>query len=314
MKGLGLLYLVCMLVHVVFALAFNLLVAKGFTFPNWLLLIFSELTILIPSIIYILKNDLGFKDDLGFRPIKAGSVFMCILLAALVTPLASFVNIVSQFFVSNTLVQKADSLSGMSTVTLIFLGGIYGPFCEEFLFRSIFFGRYEKYMGPMRAGLVSALLFALAHMNVNQAMYVFVIGVIFAIVNEAAGSVFPSLIIHISINIVNLLELAAAQSVQNMLGDGTDLVAAAEAVRHSDAIYVMAGVMLVLTVICCAIAIPVTVWISKHEGHFDDLYAMFTKKHPHVKWLNGYMTAALIFVLFIMFGLDPLLGLIGKGA
>ncbi len=303
-----------MLVHVAFSLAFNLLEGKGFSFPNWVVLLVSELTILIPSIIYILKNDLSFKEDLGFRPIKAGSFFMCILLVALVTPIASLVNVVSQFFVSNTMVQESGSFTGMPSFVLVFLGGIYGPFCEEFLFRSIFFGRYEKYMGPMRAGLVSALLFALAHMNVNQAMYAFVLGVIFAIVNRAAKSVFPSMIIHMGINVGNLLLLIAMTSAQDMLGDGTDFAAAAEAARKTDMIYIIAAVMLVLAIICGAIAIPVVVWISKHEGHFDDLYEMFTQKHPHVKWLDVPMIAALIFVLFIMFGLGLLLNLIGKGA
>ncbi len=312
--GLGRLFLVCVLVHVGYSLAFGLLSSKGFEFPTTVMLIVSELTILVPSIIYILIRNFSFKEDLGFRPIKVGSFFMCILLAGLLTPLASFVNVVSQFFVSNTAIRMSDSLVEMPGPVLILLGGIYAPFCEEFLFRSIFFGRYEKIMGPLRAGLVSALLFAAMHLNINQAVYTFVLGVIFAIVNRAAGSVFPSMIMHMCINTGNLLMIVLSVSKQKMLGNTKDFFAQAEAIRKSDVIYIAAAFMLVLAIICSAIAIPVTVWISKHEGHFEDLHDMFTKKHPHARWLTVSMIAALIFVFFIMFGLGPLLSLFKGGA
>ena len=292
------------------SVALGLLTQKGISIPSEILLILSEITILIPSLIYILIKRLSFRDDLGFRRIRTGTVFMCVFLSALVTPIAWFANIVSQLFVSNTMVEMSDSLLQASDAALMILGALYGPFCEELLFRSILCNRYEKYTGPMRAGLISALLFGLAHMNINQAVYVFVLGFIFAVINKAAGSVYPSIIVHACINGSNILLMIIMAKVSDAMGNGgSELIESAESVRQSDLIYVMIGSTMILAVICAICSIPCIVWISKHEGRFEGLYDMFANKHPRVRWLTVPTALAIGFILFMMFGLEPLLSL-----
>ena len=300
--------------HILGSVALGFLPQKGINIPVEVELVLSELTILIPSAVFILIRNYNFREDLGFRRIRPGSFFMCILLSALVTPVASFVNVVSQLFVANTMTQMSDSLLSASDAALLFLGALYGPFCEELLFRGIFFNRYDKYVGPLRAGLISALFFALAHMNVNQAAYAFVLGVIFSIVNKAAGSIYPSIIIHVCVNGMNILLLLATSGITDELGESVDIAAAAEQARGSDIIYVMIGATLVIAMISSAIAIPCIVWMARHEGRFEDLYDMFKGKHPKAKWLTIPVILALAIVLFVMFGLSPLMSLIGKGA
>ncbi len=306
-KGLGLLFLISMVLHVAASALINVLESRGFVFPTEVMLIISELTMLVPSVVYILIKNLSFRDDLGFRPVRAGTFFMCILLAVLVTPVASLANVLSQLFVSNHMVQASDELLGASGVALIVLGALYGPFCEEFLFRSVFFNGYEKITGPMRAAFISAFLFALAHMNFNQAAYAFVLGFIFAVVNKAAGSVYPSLIIHVCINGWNLIALLVTSAVSEMLGEEADLASAAEAARQSDFLYYMIGVSLVAAIICTAISIPCIVWVSKHEGRFNDLYDMFAVRHARGRWITIPMALAICFVLLLMIGTMPVI-------
>ena len=306
-RSLGWLFLVSMILHVLQSLAFNVLAQKGIEPPVEVLLVFSELSILVPTLIYILIKRLSFREDLGFRRIKAGTFFMCLLLTILVMPVASFFNVLSQLFVSNTMVQMSDELLGGSGVMVLILGSLYGPFCEEFLFRAVFAGRYETIAGPLRAGFISAVLFALAHMNINQACYAFVLGFIFAVINKAAGSVYPSMIIHIGINAVNILLMLVMESAYKAMGVDIDIAAAAEAARGSDVLYVMIGVTLVAAIICTAIAIPCVVFVAKHEGHIEELTGMFTGKHPSGGWLSIPLVIGVCFVLFVMLGLGPLL-------
>ncbi len=299
-----------MVIHVTGSL---LMSSIGQVFPNFpveLTLVFSELTILIPSIIYILIKNLSIKEDLGFRPIKAGSVLMCLLLSILVTPIASFINVLSQLFVSNTMVGMSDELLGGSGIAVWILASLYGPFCEEFLFRAIFSNRYEKYVGPVRAGLISAFFFAIAHMNINQAAYAFVLGVIFSIINKAAGSVYPSMIVHACINGGNMLLLFVMSAAAKSLGGQVDIVASAEAARVGNTIYFLLGITFIAATVCALIAIPCVVWLSKHEERFEGLLDMFTKKHESARWLTLPALLAIIFVLFIMFGLEPVIDLI----
>ena len=309
-SGLGWVFLIAMVLHVLQALAFSLLVQKGIEPPIEIQLVFSELSILIPALIYVLIKRLGFREDLGFCRIKAGTFFMCILLTLLIMPIAAFFNVLSQLFVSNTIVQMSDELLSGSDITVLFLGGIYGPVCEEFLCRSVFFKRYETITGPLRAGFISAVLFALAHMNINQACYAFVLGVIFCIVNKAAGSVFPSMIIHSLINIFNIGMIMVAVMASKAMGDDIDIAAAAEQARGTDYMYFLVGVTLVIAVVCTAVAIPCTVFIAKHEGQLEALKDMFTKKHEKGRWLSIPLVLGVCFVLFVMFGLERVLALV----
>ena len=308
-SGLGWLFFIAMALHVLQALAFSLLVQKGIEPPVEMQLVSSELSILIPAIIYVLIKKLGFREDLGFCRIKTGTFFMCILLTLLIMPIAAFFNVLSQLFVSNTMVQMSDELLSGSDIAVLLIGGIFGPVCEEFLCRSLFFKRYETIAGPLRAGFISAVLFALAHMNINQACYAFALGVIFCIINKAAGSVYPSVIIHSLINILNIGMIMIAVMTSKAMGDDIDIAAAAESARGTDYMYFLVGVTLVMAIVCAVIAIPCTVFIAKHEGQLDQLKDMFTKKHEKGRWLSASLIIGVCFVLFIMFGLEPVLNL-----
>ena len=301
-QALGWLFLAAILVHLAMEVAIRLLQDKGFVFPVEVTLTISELTILVPSVIYILIMDLNFSSDLGFRKIKPGSFFMCVLLSLLITPVASFVNVLSQLFVSNTMVQNTDKLMSGSGMAILFLASLYGPFCEEFMFRAIFNNRYEVYTGPLRAGFISALFFALAHMNFNQAAYAFVLGVIFSVINKAAGSVYPSMIIHACINGGNVILMILMTKAARIVGADTGIAQAAEEARHSSVIYVMIGATLVVALISSLIAIPCVIWLAKHEGNSHSLDDMFRNRHKTQKWLTLPVILAIVTVLFIMTG------------
>ena len=50
------------------------------------------------------------------------------------------------------------------------------------------------------AALMSGLLFGCFHLNINQALYAFVMGIVFAYMVEATGSLWSSVIAHFAVN------------------------------------------------------------------------------------------------------------------
>lgn len=310
LSSLGWLFLISVILHVLTALAQSVLAQKGIGLSIEMNLIVSELSMLIPSLIYILAGNLNFREDLGFRPIKAGTFFMCILLAVLVTPVASFVNALSQLFVDNTMLRMSDSLLEGSNLAVMLLGALYGPICEEFVFRGVFNNRYGVYTGPLRAAFISALFFGLAHMNVNQAAYTFVLGFILALINDAAGSIYPSMIIHACINGANLSFLFASAAASRALGNGADFAAEAASAINKDILYVLIGVTLAAAIVCGALAIPCVIWIGEHEMGHDRLRRILGEAYEKKRWLTFPCVIAILFILFIMFGLNPVLSLV----
>ena len=77
----------------------------------------------------------------------------------------------------------------------IFITAILPAVCEEFLHRGILL-QGIKHIGFKRAIIISSLLFALLHFNVQQVFYAFVVGLIMGFVSVVAKNIFPAMIIH----------------------------------------------------------------------------------------------------------------------
>lgn len=317
-NGLGWLFLIGLLIHVACSLGLSFLETKGIILSVELQLVISELSIIVPALIYVLHNKLSYRNDLGFKKIKVGTIFMSVLLAALVTPLVSLVNLVTQLVVPNTLVQMSDDLLSGSGIIVWFLASVYGPFCEEFFFRSVLFNGFSKYSGLIKGMFVSALLFGLMHLNINQACYAFVLGIVFAIINTASGSVYTSMIMHTVINGWNMMLVMVLGKFSQFADEGINISQAAEEARSSSLMYVMIAIYFVLAIVGVAISIPCVGWLAKHEGQSEKLKGMFKRggectgeKTGTRAFFNVPIILSILFALFVMFGLSSLLNILG---
>ncbi|HEV7372899.1 CPBP family intramembrane glutamic endopeptidase [Arenibaculum sp.] len=84
------------------------------------------------------------------------------------------------------------------------------PTVEETVFRGLLYGWLRRLSGVVPAAALSALLFSLVHGIPLLVPAIFVQGVILALVYERAGSLVPCIIVHGTLNAVNLAVLHAA--------------------------------------------------------------------------------------------------------
>jgi len=91
-----------------------------------------------------------------------------------------------------------DSLGGLSVALLG--AGIVAPVAEEAFFRGFVFSGLRRSMRLVPALAVSAALFAVAHIAPNSWPPIFVLGVLFALLYEQTGSVWPAVFMHGFIN------------------------------------------------------------------------------------------------------------------
>lgn len=313
-EWLGWCFLGLIVLNVAESVLFTYLEKKGVHFPSVILIVISELSIAVPGIIYMILNKMDIQKDCGFRKVKPGTVFMSVLIGFLIIPVASFVNILSQFFVPNTMTQASDSLLGGSSVLLLFVGGLFGPLCEEYIFRGVYGNEYRKCTTGFKAMLMSGLLFGLMHLNWNQFCYAVVLGIIFYIVCFASGSVYTSFIVHATVNSVNLLMMVMYDWALKMSGSEANLAETTEAARTPRYLLVTAAVYFVLALICGAITVPCVKFLARHEGRMPELVSLFSIKEKETgeKVLLNIPTVLAIVVSFaIMCGYDFFMKLIG---
>ena len=89
-------------------------------------------------------------------------------------------------------------------VVLLFGGAIIAPIVEEIFFRGFIFAGLRKSWNWQKATFASAALFALAHVVPTSILPIFILGVIFALLYEFSGSVWPAILMHMLTNTIAL--------------------------------------------------------------------------------------------------------------
>ncbi len=88
------------------------------------------------------------------------------------------------------------SLEGGRIVPAILVIAVLPAVAEEWLFRGVILKNTEQGAGGLRAVLLTGFVFSLYHGSVEQTVYQFVCGCLFALIAVRSGSTLPTVIIH----------------------------------------------------------------------------------------------------------------------
>lgn len=305
-NGLGRLFLYMIIFNIVMSVLLSVAMANIENFPMWFTVVVSQGAILIPALIYIKKREGSIAEKLGIKKIKPATIVLSLLFTLAVWPIFTFANIVSQFFVPNTMIEVMEQGLGMSNGTMFLVVAIIGPIFEEVVFRGVFNKGYKGVTSAFRAGLISALFFGIVHMNLNQMSYAFVIGFAFAMINTASGSLWTSIIMHITINAVNMLMLFASQSAIKVSGE--NLAEVAETIRIGNTLYIVAAFYFVLSIFGFVASIPCLEIIAKKEGRLFEYRETFLKKSEKENEENARVLLNIPTIVAIIVGVCIIVG------
>lgn len=91
------------------------------------------------------------------------------------------------------------ALSNENVLMLLLSTGIAAPILEEIIFRDWIYNCWSK-INIIAAMIISSLLFGMAHMNLVQSTYAFVLGFMFVYINRKFNSILPGIIMHLTVN------------------------------------------------------------------------------------------------------------------
>lgn len=130
---------------------------------------------------------------------------MPILGVALCIGLNVIILMVDQAFFDGA-TSKSLAPTYLSPMVLQVIGvGVLVPISEEFFYRGVLFNRYREYSTYARAGVYSALLFALAHGSMLEMLYAFVLGTVLSYAYEKFGSITAPILMHMTVNLTSVL-------------------------------------------------------------------------------------------------------------
>lgn len=267
------LFLIMVFVHIGVVLCLSILHVVGIksdlTTNQSLLL--SQLLILLPTFIYLLLTKTNPIKLIRWKRIDLPTIFMVILFTFLTMPLITFINALSMLFSQNNVMALTEKMTTNPFGLNLLLMAIIPAISEEFVFRGVLFHTYRK-DSVLYGVIISGIVFGLMHLNFNQFSYAFVLGIIFALIIEATGSIFATIIAHFVINGNSVVWMTISDKMLNVMGQSSQEI---QSQMTPEYLMMIAGVYGIIAIGTTALAIGVYIWIAKHCNRENHLRAVF---------------------------------------
>lgn len=264
------------------------------------LMLLSQFLYFLPVAVFMAVKKIKPWEWMPFKRIGISTIAMVVLYTLLLLPLVTLLNLISMLFVQNAFADSQQELAGNHVLVNLFVMAVVPAVAEEFTYRGIYYNAFRQ-RGIWTAVFGSALAFGLIHMNINQFCYAFALGVAFALLLEATGSIFATMTAHFTVNGWSVLMMA-------LMGSQQTGAAVPMETDHTGMITLMVTaicVYAVLAAVCTCLAGAVLVWIAKHCGRLPHLKWCFRRRErmPGEKrtiWTPAFAAAFVILIGFMV--------------
>lgn len=285
-KSVNRLFLITVVIYIGVSLILGRL--PGLRLPVSVILILSEALILIPSLIYLKVKGISVGTLIPFRKMKFSVWVLVVVCTYLMYPLLVVMNALTLFFVKSGTVEMMNAATQGNFLVAALLMAVLPAFAEEFVFRGVIFGTYKR-SKMLPAALLSGFLFGCMHLNLNQFLYAFVLGVYMAFLVEATGSILSAMLAHFTVNFTSVVMSYALSALNSAAGDLMEQAGAklpTEAGGFFSSMDEASLLMMALSLLFWAVislgttagAVGVYIAISKISGRWEYVKGMFRRK------------------------------------
>ena len=249
-----------------------------------------ELELLIPVVVLLVLDRFEVMRGTRMKMVGVKVILWTLLLALILIPVMTFLNLAGQLLVPNDIVVRIEHytmLTGSSVwekpllLNLLYMA-LLPAVVEEFLFRGVLFQGFRS-CGLFKTAVITSLMFALAHGNLNQFLYAFAIGLFLAYLVEASGSVYAAMIAHMCLNSATVVMVYLKRVLpENM----TSAIVEAENTSARDLSLVYWIICGAIAAACFVLAVIVVRKIAK-TAERDLIYREARKGHDRLKGKEG---------------------------
>lgn len=168
--------------------------------PMPLILVASQiLLLLIPACFYFIITKAPVKKTLRLNWPGWPTVLFSFLIAIFVQPFMMVLSALSSLFFTNDVANLISELDSYPTLLLIAVIALTPAICEEITMRGILLSGYDE-IDIKKTMLLNGLFFGMLHLNLQQFLYAFALGALFAYMVRLTNSIIPSMVAHFTIN------------------------------------------------------------------------------------------------------------------
>ncbi|MCL2397454.1 MAG: CPBP family intramembrane metalloprotease [Defluviitaleaceae bacterium] len=239
--------------------------------PVWALILVSQgLTFGVPCVIYLIIHRRRIKELLPFRRLGWLNVVMIVGMTLAVMPLFMLVNLVSQFVFPNVIGETIMEVMQDGLMLTLIIVAVVPSIFEEVAFRGIGFAGF-KGVKVGAAALINGLIFGMVHMNMNQFIYAFMLGVVFCYFMYYTKSLWAPILAHFVVNgIMSLIQYTAIAL------DPATLYAAAEVEMTSPEMLLTIVFFVFISIFTTGAFIAIFVYFKRYNIRRNDAAGIVT--------------------------------------
>ena len=187
----------------------------GLDRAKWIVLIIGEAMIILPALLYVRAREYDFHKSFRLSRPPKGTMILVILITFSLQPLMyEFDRLLSDIlplppFLEKLLDNAMESLivDSVGSFLLLTLGAVFiAGISEEILFRGFLQKSFENAVSPIRAVLISSLVFSLVHLS-PQLLQIFLLGILLGYIAFRTNSLYPSIVLHMINNAIAISAL-----------------------------------------------------------------------------------------------------------
>lgn len=211
--------------------------------PLWGSYLISQAIVLLPALIYVAIHKINIIACMPYRKLRISDGLLSLLFGYALVPTMLFVSNLTSLFSTNYVQDSVQELIAYPFVVQLLIIAVLPACVEEFVFRGLIYHSYRK-NGILGAAVLSGLVFGLMHLNINQLSYALLMGIVFALLVEATGSMYSSMLAHFAANSYSIIMMQLV----SMTSGGSELLEqsaqAAESSMNSVPVIIAQVVML----------------------------------------------------------------------
>ncbi len=194
---------------VVIAFVSAVLGMAGIVTDELMTLLISQLFFFLPTGVYLWRNKFDLRETIRLKPIKITTVFMLVGFMYSIMPMATLINVISLKFTTNVIDATITNIAANYPLAVgVVVVALIPAVLEESVYRGVFYNEYRK-VDIKKAIVLSGFLFGITHMNLNQFIYAFLLGMVFSVVVEVTDSIVSSMVLHFVMNGTSMVSVYA---------------------------------------------------------------------------------------------------------
>ena len=187
--------------------------------PLWGSYLLSQAIVLLPALIYVAIHKINIIACMPYRKLRISDGLLSLLFGYALVPTMLFVSNLTSLFSTNYVQDSVQELIAYPFVVQLLIIAVLPACVEEFVFRGLIYHSYRK-NGILGAAVLSGLVFGLMHLNINQLSYALLMGIVFALLVEATGSMYSSMLAHFAANSYSIIMMQLV----SMTSGGSELL------------------------------------------------------------------------------------------